>query len=113
MDPTFRPDMVGMIAMSAALSLTGEPFDGPVAGVRVAMVDGKFKAFASAEELGGKLDLVVAGTKDAIMMVEAGANEVTEEEVAEALAFAHEAYQPAIEAQAELIKKVGVTAKLC
>ncbi|CAN5396059.1 polyribonucleotide nucleotidyltransferase [soil metagenome] len=112
MDPSFRPDMVAMIAMSAALSLTGEPFDGPVAGVRVAMVDGKFKAFASAEELDtGKLDLVVAGTKDAIMMVEAGANEVTEEEVAEALAYAHKAYQPAVEAQLELIKKVGVTAK--
>lgn len=111
MDPSFRPDMVAMIAMSAALSLTGEPFDGPVAGVRVAMVDGVFKAFATAEELDGKLDLVVAGTKDAIMMVEAGANEVTEEEVAEALAYAHKAYQPAIEAQLELIKKVGVTAK--
>lgn len=112
MDPTFRPDMVAMIALSAALSLTGEPFDGPVAGVRVGMVDGKFKAFATAEELDtGKLDLVVAGTKDAIMMVEAGANEVTEEEVAEALAYAHKAYQPAIEAQLELIKKVGVTAK--
>ncbi len=112
MDPSFRPDMVAMIAMSAALSLTGEPFDGPVAGVRVGMVDGKFKAFATAEELDmGKLDLVVAGTKDAIMMVEAGANEVTEEEVAEALEYAHKAYQPAIEAQLELIKKVGVTAK--
>ena len=112
MDPAFRPDMVAMIAMSAALSLTGEPFDGPVAGVRVAMVDGKFKAFASAEELDtGKLDLVVAGTKDAIMMVEAGANEVTEEEIAEALEYAHKAYQPAVEAQLELIKKVGVTAK--
>lgn len=112
MDPIFRPDMIAMLAMSAALSLTGEPFDGPVAGVRVGMVDGKFKAFATAEELDtGKLDLVVAGTKDAIMMVEAGANEVTEEEVAEALAYAHKAYQPAIEAQLELIKKVGVTAK--
>ena len=112
MDPSFRPDMVAMIAMSAALSLTGEPFDGPVAGVRVGMVDGKFKAFATTEELDkGKLDLVVAGTKDAIMMVEAGANEVTEEEVAEALEYAFKAMQPAIEAQLELIKKVGVEAK--
>ena len=112
MDPSFRPDMVAMIAMSAALSLTGEPFDGPVAGVRVALVDGKFKAFATAEELDtGRLDLVVAGTKDAIMMVEAGANEVTEEEIAEALEYAHKAYQPAVEAQLELIKKVGVVAK--
>ena len=110
LDPGFRPDMVAMIAMSAAFMLTGAPFDGPVAGVRVGMVDGKFKAFASAEELStGKLDLVVAGTKDAIMMVEAGANEVTEEEVAEALQFAHDAIQPAIAAQEELVKKVGVT----
>ncbi len=109
-DPAFRPDMVAMVAMSAAFMLTGAPFDGPVAGVRVGMVDGKFKPFASAEELNtGKLDLVVAGTKDAIMMVEAGANEVTEEEVAEALQIAHDAIQPAIEAQLELIKKVGVT----
>ena len=112
MDPSFRPDMIAMIAMSAAFMLTGAPFDGPVAGVRVGMVDGKFKAFASYEELAtGKLDLVVAGTADAIMMVEAGASEVTEEEVAEALQYAHDAIQPAIKLQQELAKKVGVTAQ--
>ena len=110
MDPSFRPDMVAMIAMSSAFMLTGAPFDGPVAGVRVGMVDGKYKAFASAEELDtGKLDLVVAGTGDAIMMVEAGANEATEDEVAEAIQFAFEAIQPAIAAQKELVEKVGVT----
>jgi len=110
MDPTFRPDMVAMLAMSAAFMLTGAPFDGPIAGVRVGLVDGKFKAFASPEELNtGDLDLVVAGIKDAIMMVEAGANEVTEEQVAEALEFAHKAIQPAVELQEELIKKVGIT----
>lgn len=112
MDPTFRPDMVAMIAMSTAFMLTGAPFDGPVAGVRVGMVDGKFKAFATPEELEtGKLDLVVAGTHDAIMMVEAGANEVSEAEVADALAYAHEAIQPAIALQKELCKKVGVAAQ--
>lgn len=112
MDPSFRPDMVAMIAMSTAFMLTGAPFDGPVAGVRVGMVDGKFKAFASPEELdNGKLDLVVAGTHDAIMMVEAGANEVSETEVADALAYAHEAIQPAVALQKELCEKVGVTAK--
>ncbi len=112
MDPSFRPDMVAMIATSAALMLTGAPFDGPVAGVRVGMVDGKYKAFASAEELdNGKLDLVVAGTHDAIMMVEAGANEATEEEVVAALEFAQEAIRPAIELQKELCEKVGVTAQ--
>ena len=59
MDPAFRPDMIAMIAMSAAFSLTGAPFDGPVAGLRIGMVDGKYKAFASAEELNdGALDLV-------------------------------------------------------
>lgn len=110
MDPEFRPDMIAMIAMSAALTLTGAPFDGPVAGLRVGLVDGKFKAFATPEELHeGALDLVVAGTEDAIMMVEAGAREVSEQQVTEALAFAHEAMQPAIKLQQELAKKVGVT----
>ncbi|MEI7682885.1 MAG: polyribonucleotide nucleotidyltransferase [Candidatus Saccharibacteria bacterium] len=111
MDPEFRPDMVAMIALSAAFMLTGAPFDGPVAGVRVALVDGKFKAFATPAELDGKLDLVVAGTKDGVMMVEAGANEVTEEEVVEAIEFAQKAIQPAIKLQEELAKKVGVTAQ--
>jgi len=112
MDPSFRPDMIAMIAMSTAFMLTGAPFDGPVAGVRVAMVDGKYKAFATHEELdNGKLDLVVAGTQDAIMMVEAGANEATEEDITGALEFAQEAMQPAIALQKELVAKVGVTAQ--
>ncbi len=109
MDPEFRPDMVAMIAMSAAFMLTGAPFDGPVAGLRVALVDGKPKAFASAEELKGELDLVVAGTEDAIMMVEAGANEVPEAKIIEAMKYAHEVMQPAIALQKELLKKVGVS----
>ncbi|QQS20323.1 polyribonucleotide nucleotidyltransferase [Candidatus Saccharibacteria bacterium] len=110
MDPAFRPDMVAMIAMSAALMLTGAPFDGPVAGVRVGMTDsGEFKAFMSAEELNAsKLDLVVAAREGGVMMVEAGANEATEEEVVAALKFAEEAIQPALAVQAELAKKVGV-----
>lgn len=112
MDPTFRPDAVAMIAMSTAFMLTGAPFDGPVAGLRVGMVDGKYKAFPSPEELqSGKLDLFVAGTKDGIMMVEAGAQEVTEEEVASAMEFAHAAFQPAVAIQQELVKKVGVEAR--
>lgn len=110
MDPTFRPDMIAMIAMSAAFSLSGAPFDGPVAGVRVGMVDGKYKAFATPQELdAGKLDLVVAGTQNAIMMVEAGANEATEEEIAGALEYAQAAMQPAITLQQQLVEKVGVT----
>jgi polyribonucleotide nucleotidyltransferase len=109
MDPAFRPDMIAMIALSAAFMLTGAPFDGPVAGLRVGLVDGKLKAFASPEELNsGLLDLVVAGTKDAITMVEAGANEVSEEQIIEALEFAHGAMQPAIKLQEQLVEKVGV-----
>jgi polyribonucleotide nucleotidyltransferase len=112
MDPDFRPDMVAMIAMSTAFMLTGAPFEGPVAGLRVGMVDGEFKAFATPEELDtGILDLVVAGTADGVMMVEAGANEATEEQVADAIAYAFEAMQPAIKLQQELIAKVGVTAQ--
>ena len=111
MDPSFRPDMIAMIATSAALMLTGAPFDGPVAGLRVGMTeDGQYKAFMSAEEYdNSKLDLVVAGTKDGIMMVEAGANEATEEQVIAAMDFAHKAMQPAIALQEELAQKVGVT----
>lgn len=112
MDPDFRPDMVAMIAMSAALMLTGAPFDGPVAGLRVGLVDGKYKGFATPEELDkGDLDLVVAGTKSGIMMVEAGASEVTEQQIVEAMKYAFDAMQPAIKLQEELAKKVGVTAK--
>jgi polyribonucleotide nucleotidyltransferase len=111
MDPSFRPDMIAMIAMSTAFMLTGAPFDGPVAGVRVGInKDGKYQAFLSAEELHeGKLDLVVAGTADAIMMVEAGAKEVTEDEVVGALEFAQAAILPAVKLQQQLVEKVGVS----
>jgi polyribonucleotide nucleotidyltransferase len=109
MDPTFRPDMIAMIAASAALSLTGAPFDGPVAGLRVAHINGEFKAFASPEERDeSDLDLVVAGIESGITMVEAGANQVSEDLVADALAWAFENYQPAIELQKQLVEKVGV-----
>lgn len=112
MDPEFRPDMVAMIAMSTAFMLTGAPFEGPVAGVRIGLVDGKPKAFATPEELEkGDLDLVVAGAKDAIMMVEAGAREVSEEVIVEALKYAQEIIKPALDLQNELVEKVGVTAQ--
>jgi len=112
MDPAFRPDMVAMVAMSAAFMLTGAPFDGPVAGLRIGMVDGTFQAFLTPEQSKESiLDLVVAGTKDGIMMVEAGANEVDEEQVVNALAWGQEFIQPAIELQAKLREMVGVTAQ--
>ncbi|MDQ5953394.1 MAG: polyribonucleotide nucleotidyltransferase [Patescibacteria group bacterium] len=110
MDPAFRPDMIAMIAMSTAFSLTGAPFDGPVAGLRVAQKeDGSFTAFAEAEVYNeGVLDLVVAGTKNGVMMVEAGASEVSEETISSAIAWAYEAMQPAIDLQKQLVEKVGV-----
>lgn len=108
MDPAFRPDMVAMIAASAALSISGAPFDGPVAGLRVGRVNGEFKAFLSPEEREqSDLDLVVAGIERGVVMVEAGANEVDEEVVIEAIAWAHEAMQPAIKLQRELAEKVA------
>jgi polyribonucleotide nucleotidyltransferase len=109
MDPSFRPDMVAMIAASTALTLTGAPFDGPVAGLRVGRVNGEFKAFLTAEEReASDLDLVVAGIGGGVTMVEAGANEVSEGVVADAIAWAHEQLQPAIKLQKELVEKVGV-----
>jgi len=112
MDPSFRPDMIGMIAASAALMLTGTPFDGPVSGLRIGRVNGEFKAFLSAEEReASDLDLVVAGIESGITMVEAGANEVPEEVVADALAWAFEHYQPAIKLQKELAAKIAPVAQ--
>ncbi len=112
MDPSFRPDSVAMIAASAALMLTGTPFDGPVAGLRVGRVNGEFKAFLTPEEReASDLDLVVAGIESGITMVEAAANEVSEEVITEALAWAYEAYQPAIALQKELVEKVQPVAQ--
>lgn len=110
LDPGFRPDSIAMIAASAALSLTGTPFDGPVAGLRVGRVHGEFKAFLTPEEReASDLDIVVAGKESGITMVEAGANEVSEEVVADALAWAYEQYQPAIELQQQLAEKIQPT----
>lgn len=112
MDPNFRPDSIAMIAASSALSLTGTPFDGPVAGIRVGRVNGKFKAFLTPEEREeSDLDLVVAGIASGITMVEAGANEVSEDLIGEALAWAFDAYQPAIELQKELVEKIQPVAQ--
>jgi len=114
MDPDFRPDMIAMIAMSTAFSLTGAPFDGPVAGLRVGIDEkGEFTAFAQPEIYdNGTLDLVVAGTENGVMMVEAGANEVSEDTISAAIEWAHTQMQPAIVLQQELVKKVGVTAQV-
>ena len=109
MDPNFRPDMVAMIAASTALMLTGAPFDGPVAGLRVGRVNGEFKAFLTPEERDqSELDLVVAGTASGITMVEAGANEVSEDLVADAMQWAFDQFQPAIALQKQLVEKLSV-----
>ena len=112
MDPDFRPDVVAMIAASSALILTGTPFDGPVAGLRVGRVNGDFKAFLTPEERAqSDLDLVVAGIESGITMVEAGAKEVSEEVIVDAMAWAHQMMQPAIALQRELAAKVAPVAQ--
>jgi polyribonucleotide nucleotidyltransferase len=99
-----------MIAASSALMLTGAPFDGPVAGLRVGRVNGEFKAFLTPDEReNSDLDIVVAGIERGITMVEAGAKEVGEDIIADALAWAFTAYQPAIQLQKQLLEKIGVT----
>lgn len=108
MDPNFRPDMVAMIAASSALMLTGTPFDGPVAGLRVGRVGGEFKAFLTPDEREtSDLDLAVAGKDSGITMVEAGAKEVPESVIIDAMSWAHEMMQPAIKLQRELAEKVA------
>ena len=108
MDPGFRPDCVAMVAASAALHCAGVPFDGPVAGLRIGRVKNdkgeyEFKAFLSAEEReASDLDLVVAVRDGKVMMVEAGANEVPEEVIIDAMRWAVENCKPALELQEKL-----------
>jgi polyribonucleotide nucleotidyltransferase len=98
------PDIVAMIAASAALTISGVPFMGPIGAARVGFVDGKYvlnPAMDDMTQLRSKpeqrLDLVVAGTKDAVMMVESEAYELTEEEMLGAVVFGHEQMQPVID----------------
>ncbi len=98
------PDMVAMIAASAALTLSGAPFMGPIANCRVGYVDGEYVLNPSVDDMHElrnnpeqRLDLVVAGTKDAVMMVESEAYELSEAEMLGAVNFAHENIQPVID----------------
>jgi len=112
MDPAFRPDCVAMIAASAALMNAGVPFDGPIAGVRIGRIGGEFKAFLSPEEREkSPLDLVVACKDGKVMMVEAGANEVPEETIIEAMHWAVSAVQPVLDLQRTLAKQVDAKAQ--
>ena len=109
MDPSFRPDVIAMIAASSALMLAGVPFDGPIAGLRIGRVNGEYKAFLTPEEReASDLDLVVAGKESGITMVEAGANEVPEDVIIGGLEWGLKMIQPAIALQNELREKVGV-----
>ena len=107
-DKNVPPDVLAIVAAGAALAISDIPFDGPVAGVRVGHIDGEFVLFPSNEDLKeSKLDLVVAGHKGAISMVEAGANEVSEELMVEALQLAHEAIRTICEGIEEFAKEVN------
>ena len=111
-DLEFDPDIIGIIAASSALMLSGAPFAGPVAAVRIASIDDKLVAYpSSADQATSKLNLTVAGTEDAIMMVEAGADEVTEEVMVEALKLAVDTWQPVIKLQQEMADKLQVVEK--
>jgi len=101
-------DLMGMIASSAALAISDIPFRGPIGAVRVGFVDGKFIINPGRKELEETLlNLVVAGTMDAIMMVEGGANELTEDQMLDALDTAHREIKKIVALQNELVSKVG------
>jgi polyribonucleotide nucleotidyltransferase len=92
------PDIVALVAASAALTLSGIPFMGPVGAARVGMIDGKFILNPLVDEMKSSiLDLVVAGTADAVLMVESEAKELTEEQMLQAVMFGHQHFQPVID----------------
>jgi polyribonucleotide nucleotidyltransferase len=108
------PDMVAMIATSAALTISGAPFMGPIAACRVGFSDGEYILNPEVEDMDQlrnnpdqRLDLVVAGTKDAVMMVESEAYELTEEEMLGAVNFAHEQIQPVIDLIIDLAEEAA------
>ena len=102
-DKENEADILSIIASSAALAISGMPFKGPVGASRVGFIDGKYILNPSKKELeNSKLDLVVAGTKDAVLMVESEANGLTEEEMLKAVKFGHENFVPIINMIEEL-----------
>lgn len=112
MDPNFRPDVIAMLAASSALLNAGVPFDGPIAGLRIGRVDGDFKAFLNKDEREqSDLDLVVAVKDQKVVMVEAGANEVPENVIIDAMRWAIENVQPALDLQRQLRDKLDVVEK--
>ena len=107
-DMDCSPDIVAMIGSSIALSISDIPFQGPTASVHVGLVDGKLVINPTSEEKElSQLDLVVSGTKDAVMMIEAGANEITEAQMLESILFAHEEIKNIISFIEEIVAEVG------
>ncbi len=105
-DKENEADILSIIASSAALAISGMPFMGPVGASRVGLIKGKYVLNPSKKELeNSKLDLVVAGTKDAVLMVESEANGLTEEEMLNAVKFGHEGFVPVIETIEQLAKE--------
>ena len=105
-DKENEPDILSIIASSAALAISGMPFMGPVGASRVGYIEGKYVLNPSKKELeNSKLDLVVAGTKDAVLMVESEANGLTEEEMLNAVKFGHEGFVPIIGMIEDLAKE--------
>lgn len=108
-DTDNSPELTAMFGSSLATSISKIPFDGPIAGVKVGRIDGKFIINPTPEQLEiSDLDLTVAGTKHAINMVEAGSKEVSEEDMLEALMFGHEAVKELCLFQEEIIKEIGL-----
>lgn len=107
-DQDNSPEMTAMLASSIALSISDIPFEGPIAGVVVGRIDGNFIINPTSEQL-EKTDIVltVAGTKEAINMVEAGCHEVSEKDMVDALMFGHEAIKKLIAFEEEIVKKIG------
>jgi polyribonucleotide nucleotidyltransferase len=109
LDYSIDPAVLGLNAASAALMLTGAPFEGPLAAVRIGQIDGKFVINPTKEqEEQSDLDLLVAGSEEAITMIEGGAKQISEEKIAEALELAHKAMQPSIKVQKDLCSKLCV-----
>lgn len=105
------PDIIGIIGASAALAVSGLPFMGPVAASRVAIIDGEMVLNPSLEQLKeSKLDLIVAGTNEGVLMVESEAHELSEDIILDAVMFGHDHYQPVIKMIESLAKKVGKAA---
>ncbi len=107
-DTDNSPELAAMFGSSLATSISKIPFDGPIAGVKVGRVNGEFVINPTPAELEvSDIDLTVAGTKEAINMVEAGSKEVSEEDMLEALMFGHEAVKELCEFQETIIKEIG------